>query len=82
MVTVVAWLLVLQGVLGAFDTFVNHEWREPFGVDELAGNEQSKPVASLTSLFRGDAAFRNEIRFALCGARFFEIRADRGAGAE
>jgi hypothetical protein len=41
MVTVVAWLLVLQGVLGAFDTFVNHEWRErlphrPWAARELA----------------------------------------------
>jgi hypothetical protein len=41
MVTVAAWLLVLQGVMGAFDTFVNHEWRErlphqPWAARELA----------------------------------------------
>ena len=38
-ITVVAGLLVVQGALGAFDTFFNHEWREKLPRHRWASTE-------------------------------------------
>jgi len=39
MITTALWLLVAQGVLGAFDTLYYHEWRARLP----AGGAQSRP---------------------------------------
>lgn len=41
MITVVACLLVLQGAMGALDTFFNHEWRERLPHQPWAARELS-----------------------------------------
>ena len=59
-ITVVASLLVAQAVMGAFDTFFNHEWRERLPHQPWAGRElalHAARSAHYTILFAGIAFF-------------------------
>jgi len=60
LITVVAGLLVAQAMMGAFDTFFNHEWRErlphqPWAAPELTLHALRS--AQYTALFAGIAWF-------------------------